>query len=126
MLSGIVSSITNLGPNETRSLRLLNLFIAHETLTSGKEKTFLKLAVAAIRKGTFARLPRDLVKLDKAQKKTPLKPAALLDKTLEIIHRFPLQADEEEPGTPSTGTGLSTEELTPDIILSESFDHPEK
>lgn len=115
-----------LGPNETRSLRLLNLFIAHETLTSGKEKTFLKLAVAAIRKGTFAKLPRDLVKLDKTQKKTPLKPAALLDKTLEIIHRFPLQADEEEPGTPNTGTGLSTEELTPDIILSESFDYPEK
>lgn len=46
-----------LGLNETHSLRLLNLFIAHETLTSGKEKTFLKLAVAAIRKGTFARRP---------------------------------------------------------------------
>jgi len=114
-----------LGPNETRALRLLTLFIAHETLSSKDEKILLKLAAAAVRKGVFAKLPRELVKLDKTQKKTPLKPAALLDALLKILHGFPLQKDEEEHETPAV-TGLSTAELAPDIILSESFDYPEK
>ena len=47
------------------------------------------------------------------------------DALLKILHGFPLQKDEEEPRTPAI-TGLSTAELSPDIILSESFDYPEK
>ncbi len=84
---------------------MLNLFIAHETLTSGMEKTFLKLGVAALCTKT---------------------PFPLLDKTLEIIRRFPLRADEEEPGAPEHRNWSHYRRTISDIVLSESFDHPEK
>ena len=62
----------------------------------------------------------DLNALEKAHKKTPLQASVLLDKTLEILSKYPLQESEDAMLEDSRG-GLSTAELTPSIILSESF-----
>jgi hypothetical protein len=59
--------------------------------------------------------------LEKAHKKTPLQASVLLDKTLEILRRFPLQDNVNEQVEDARG-GLSTVELAPSIILSESFE----
>jgi hypothetical protein len=44
----------------------------------------------------------------------------LLDKTLEILSKHPLQENADSKVEDARG-GLSTAELTPSIILSESF-----
>lgn len=69
---------------------------------------------------TFARLQRDLNALEKAHKKTPLQASVLLDKTLEILQRYPLQDSLNEQVEDARGA-LSTADLAPSIILSESF-----
>jgi hypothetical protein len=53
-------------------------------------------------------------------KKTPLQASVLLDKTLEILSKHPLQENADSKVEDARG-GLSTAELTPSIILSESF-----
>jgi len=65
----------------------------------------------------------DLVKMEKTQKKTPLKPAALLDKILEIIGRYDFSSYDGEPAE-DLNAGLSASDLEPVIILSESFCTP--
>ena len=110
-----------MGPNESKALRFLAVFINHPTLATEEEKFLLRAAQSAIKKATFARLQRDLNALEKAHKKTPLQASTLLDKTLEILRRFPLQDNVDEQVEDARG-GLSTAELAPSIILSESFD----
>jgi superfamily II DNA/RNA helicase len=109
-----------IGPNERKALAFLNLFIQYPNLASGDEKRLLKHAQTAVRRAAFAKLQRDLNKLEKAHKKTPLKPAALLDKTLEIIDRYDLSAYAD--GEVETRSNqYTTKDLEPEIILSESF-----
>ena len=112
------------GPNERKALQFLNIFIQHPTLASPEEKTHLKHAQIALRKAAFGKLQRDLVKLEKAQKKAPLKPAALLDKILEIIGRYDFSSYDGESAE-DLNAGLSAAELEPVIILSESFSNPD-
>lgn len=109
-----------IGPGERAALQLLSLFINLPNLASEEEKRLLKHAQLAIRKGAFAKLQRDLVKLTRAQKKTPLKPAALLDNVLAIVSGYDLSSYDGESGENSS-TGLSAADLEPVIILSESF-----
>lgn len=109
------------GPNEAKALRFLAVFINHPSLATEEEKVLLRAAQAAIKKAAFARLQRDLNALEKAHKKTPLQASVLLDKTLEILRRFPLQDNVDEQVEDARGS-LSTEELAPAIILSESFE----
>ena len=63
------------------------------------------------------------MKLEKAQKTAPLKPAALLDKTLEIIGRYDFSSYDGESAE-DLNAGLSAADLEPVIILSESFSIP--
>ena len=109
-----------MGPNESKALRFLAIFINHPTLATDEEKFLLRTAQTAIKKASFARLQRDLNALEKVHKKTPLQASVLLDKTLEILRRFPLQDNVDEQVEDARG-GLSTVELAPSIILSESF-----
>lgn len=109
-----------MGPNESKALRFLAIFINHPTLATDEEKFLLRAAQTAIKKASFARLQRDLNALEKVHKKTPLQASVLLDKTLEILRRFPLQDNVDEQVEDARG-GLSTVELAPSIILSESF-----
>jgi hypothetical protein len=88
-----------------------------------KDESLLKHAQTAVRKAAFGRLQRDLVKLEKAHKKSPLKPAALLDKTLEILSRYDFSSYDGETAE-DFNAGLSAADLEPVIILSESFSNP--
>lgn len=74
----------------------------------------------AVRKAAFAKLQRALNALEKKHTKEKMKPSHLLDAILEILRGFPLQQKNDERTEEIRG-GLSTEELTPAIILSESF-----
>ena len=112
-----------IGPNERKALQFLNIFIAYPDLASDEEKKLLKNAQTAVRKAAFAKLQRDLVKLENAQRKTPLKPAVLLDKTLEILNRYDFTSYDDESAE-DLNAGLSAEDLEPVIILSESFSNP--
>lgn len=112
-----------IGPGERNSLQLLSVFINHPTLASADEKALLKHAQLAIRKAAFGKLQRDLVKLGKAHKKTALKPAALLDKILEIINRYDFSSYDGQSAE-DLNAGLSAADLEPVIILSESFTQP--
>jgi hypothetical protein len=96
------------------------VFINHPTLAAEEEKFLLRAAQTAIKRATFARLQRDLNALEKAHKKTPLQASVLLDKTLEILGKYPLQESADARVEDARG-GLSTAELAPAIILSESF-----
>ncbi len=113
-----------IGPNERKALQFLNIFISHPTLASVEEKILLRHAQLAVRKATYGKLQRDLVKLEKLQKKTPLKAAALLDKTLEIIGRYDFSSYDGESAE-DLNAGLTAAELEPVIILSESFSNPD-
>lgn len=112
-----------IGPNERKALQFLSVFIAHPNLASADEKVLLKNAQTAVRKAAFGKLQRDLVKLEKAHKKAPLKPAALLDKTLEIVNRYDYSSYDEESAE-DLNAGLTAADLEPVIILSESFSNP--
>jgi hypothetical protein len=74
-----------MGPNESKALRFLAVFINHPTLAAEEEKFLLRAAQTAIKRATFARLQRDLNALEKAHKKTPVQASVLLDKILEIL-----------------------------------------
>ncbi|MEX1115097.1 MAG: hypothetical protein WEB53_07600 [Akkermansiaceae bacterium] len=87
---------------------------AHPTLASAEEKTHLKHAQIALRKAAFVKLQRDLVKLEKSHKKAPLKPAALLDKILEILSRCDF----------SSYDGESAEDLNAGLSAPHSFSSP--
>lgn len=110
-----------MGPNESKALRFLAIFINHPTLATEEEKFLLRAAQTAIKKATFARLQRDLNALEKIHKKQKLQSSVLLDETLKILRRFPLQDNVDEQVEDARG-GLSTVELAPSIILSESFE----
>ena len=108
-----------IGPNEQKALRFLGLFLSLP-MTSGEERQRIKAAQDAIRRARFAKLHRELNKLEKAQKSTPVQPAILLEKALRILTGFPLLTA-DEGGIEENRAGLTTADLQPAIILSESF-----
>ncbi len=108
-----------IGPNEQKALRFLNLFLSLP-MTGDDEKQRIKAAQDAIRRARFAKLHRELNKLEKAQKATPVQPALLLDKAMRILANFPLLTA-DEGRVEDTRAGLSSADLLPAIILSESF-----
>ncbi len=108
-----------IGPNEQKAMRFLSLFLSLP-MTSGDEKQRIKAAQDAIRRARFTKLHRELNKLEKAQKSTPVQPAILLEKALQILGGFPLMAA-GEGRIEENRAGLSAADLQPAIILSESF-----
>lgn len=108
-----------IGPNEQKALRFLSLFHALP-MTSDDERQRIKAAQDAIRRARFAKLHRELNKLEKAQKTAPVQPAILLEKALQILAGFPLMTSDEGKIEESR-SGYSSVDLHPAIILSESF-----
>lgn len=108
-----------IGPNEQKSLRFLSLFLSLP-MTSEEERQRIKSAQDAIRRVRFAKLHRELNKLEKSQKTTPVQPALLLEKALQILSGFPLMTIDEGRVEENRG-GLSAADIQPAIILSESF-----
>lgn len=106
------------GPNERKAKQFLDMFLSMP-ITGTEEKRLIEAAKLAIRRGRFTALQRDINKLQRSVKKAPLKPAALLDKLIEILEKFPLDPNEE---TDTPLLNVKTEALfKPEIIISESF-----
>lgn len=106
------------GPNERKAKQFLDMFLSMP-ITGSEEKRLIEAAKLAIRRGRFTALQRDINKLQRNIKKAPLKPAALLDKLIAILDKFPLDPNEEED-TPLLNVKADLP-LQPEIIISESF-----
>jgi len=64
-------------------------------------------------------LQRDINKLKRAVNKSPLKPAIILERIVEILKSYPLQTIHEEDG--EVPKMVLKKSLNPEIIISESF-----
>jgi superfamily II DNA/RNA helicase/HKD family nuclease len=112
---------TTQGPNEKKALSFLDAF-TNMQLASPSEKELLNNAKAAIKLGKFQNLQRDVNKLAKAIKATPLKPAVLLEEVIKVLNKYPLQVADEE-AIEGIQPIFNIKEFKPEIIISESFDH---
>jgi len=108
------------GPNEKKALSYLDGFL-NLPFSNSNDKELITQAKEAIRKGKFQNLQRDINKLQKAVKKTPLKPVLLLEKVIAILKNYPLQSELEEPTADIVLKPISV--FTPEIIISESFNN---
>ncbi len=106
------------GPNEKKALVYLDAFI-NLPFISEQEKELILEAKEAIRKGKFQNLQRDLNKLQKAVKATPLKPVLLLEKVINILNSYPL--GKEEAITDKKQIISLPKVVNPEIIITESF-----
>lgn len=106
------------GPNETKALRYLDAFL-NLPFASVNDKDLITQAKEAIRKGKFQNLQRDINKLQKAVKKSPLKPVLILEKVISILKKYPLQNETEEPTAEIILKPINV--FNPEIIISESF-----
>lgn len=106
------------GPNERKALSYLDAFL-NLSFTNELEKDLILEAKEAIRKGKFQNLQRDLNKLQKAVKKTPLKPVLLLEKVVSILKSYPLQKEEKDDIRQEIVPAIKV--LNPEIIITESF-----
>jgi ERCC4-related helicase len=108
------------GPNERRALSYLDGILSFPFL-SEKERGLIMAAKHAVRRARFQKLQRQINQLQRSTKEVKLTPAALTDKLMEILRGYPL----EQHGEIASATALPATALgRPDIILSESFDHP--
>ncbi|QAA80887.1 helicase [Aequorivita sp. H23M31] len=110
---------TTQGPNEKRakafiSQRLKLPFISEE------EKVLMKAAIKAISVGKFQKLQRDVNKLQRAVKKTPVPHIQELEALIKILQQYPLKMQKTED--PAIAI-KSMEQYAPEIIISETFIH---
>jgi len=109
---------TTQGPNEKKANAyldaMLNLSLANE-----EEVALLKKAKEALRQGRFQNLQRDINKFQRSLKKSPLKPALILERVIEILNDYPLLTEDVEPEFEKKT--LKVKALNPEIIITESF-----
>ena len=106
------------GPNERRAIAYLDA-MQDLPFTNEEERALIIKAKEAIRQGRFQRLQRDINKLKRAVNKSPLKPAIILERIVEILKSYPLQTIHEENG--EVPKMVLKKSLNPEIIISESF-----
>ncbi|HEY4248448.1 MAG TPA: helicase-related protein [Lacunisphaera sp.] len=110
-----------LGPNERKALQLLSA-LRQMPVSSEKEQSLIESAQHAIRVGKFQQLHRDLNKVQKAVKETPVAPSILLERVVAILNKYPIAI--EVPPAPATATANPFSPAAahlPEIIISESF-----
>jgi len=107
------------GPNEKKALAYLDAFLSLP-FTNDLEKELILEAKEAIRRGKFQNLQRDLNKLQKTVKKTPLNPALLLERVMAILRSYPLEQIQEDI-QPALVSPVLAKKLNPEIIITESF-----
>jgi superfamily II DNA or RNA helicase len=107
------------GPNERKALAYLDAF-TKLTFISEEELALLKAAKKAIKLARFQNLQRDINKLQRSTKKTRVAQVDLLDKLMNIVRKYPLDASITEEDRPLVSI-KSLEELQPEIIISESY-----
>lgn len=106
------------GPNEKSAIAYLDAML-NLPFTNDLETQLIIIGKDAIRKGKFQNLQRDINKLQKAVKKSPLKPVIILEKVIGILQSYPLKQEEVElfNEAPIIRPGVSN----PEIIITESF-----
>lgn len=109
---------TTQGPNEKNAIAYLDAML-HLPFINDKETQLIIIAKEAIRKGRFQNLQRDINKLHKAVKKTPLKPVLILEKIIGILNSYPLKQEEEE--VYQEVHMIKPRVMNPEIIITESF-----
>ena len=108
------------GPNEKRAIAYLDACLHIDYLTDN-ESELIRLAKRAITSGKFQQLQRDVNKLQSATKKTPVKPAVLIEKVIAIISSYPLQNISTDIPTHTPSANKVQKGNSPEIIISESF-----
>jgi len=106
------------GPNEKRAISYLDAMI-NLPFTNEAERDLIILAKEAIRKGKFQNLQRDINKLQKAVKKSSLKPVIILECIIAILKSYPLKQEEED--ILEKKAVVIPKSFNPEIIISESF-----
>ncbi len=106
------------GPNEKSAIAYLDAML-NLPLTNDAEMQLIIIAKEAIRKGRFQNLQRDINKLKRAVKKSPLKPVIILEKVIAILKSYPLIQEEEE--IYEEVHVVKPKVLNPEIIITESF-----
>ena len=106
------------GPNEKRAVTYLDTY-QRLPITNEEERKMIINAKEAIQQGKFQRLQRDINKLKKTVNKSPLKPAIVLEKIMEILRSYPLREAEEDENP--LQSPLPAKPKDPEIIISESF-----
>ena len=107
------------GPNEQRALRYLDAF-TNLPFVNEEERSLIQSAKLAIRRARFQNLQRQINQLQRSTKTVKLTPAALADKLMQILRTYPLHQGSDAP----VSAAARPIDTSPDIILSESFDHP--
>lgn len=112
------------GPNEKKALAYLDAFMNFD-FTSTSDKELLLKAKEAIHLGKFQNLQRDVNKLKKSLKQSPLKGVHQLDKMIDILKGYPLMKEGEDNKSdappPQLDSVVLKTLLNPEIIISESF-----
>lgn len=106
------------GPNEKSAIAYLDAMLSLP-FTNDQETQLIIIAKEAIRKGRFQNLQRDINKLHKAVKKSPLKPVIILERVIGILKSYPLKQEDEE--IYQEVLVLKPRVLNPEIIITESF-----
>lgn len=110
-----------LGPNEQKALQLLSA-LRDMPVASEKDQALLEAAQRAIRVGRYQQLHRDINKLQKAVKATPVVPAIMLERVLAILEKHHVTVADEAPAPSSDRPPAPATSLhLPEIIISESF-----
>ena len=110
---------TTQGPNEKKALAFLDA-ISNLQLANALEKETLQNGKMAIRLGKFQNLQRDVNKLARAIKKSPLKPSLILEETIKVLNKYPIQVVEDDSMDVMQPI-FQTKAFKPEIIISESF-----
>ena len=111
------------GPNERRALDFVDGFLAMDFI-SDEERRLIRLAKLALSRARYASLQRDINKLQRSTRKVKVTPAVLADRLFAILAQYHLD-DMESQGVGVT-EAVRRAETDPDIILTESFDHPHR
>jgi len=108
-----------MGPNDQRASAYIKDALRQEYANS-LEKEALQVALVAIRKGKFQKLPREINKLIKEQKKYSR--ADAFQKLMKILNAYPLlEVEVEEPVEEKKADYKLNKLNPPQIIISESF-----
>lgn len=102
-------------PSEQSALALLKT-LSGFNLLSPEEQHLCRVASEAVGKVKFQKLAGKLSSLAKKHKKEPMPQADFIDRVMSVLKSYPLL----EPSNPDVPSAPPVE-LTPDIIISESF-----
>lgn len=121
IISGRIVDVSQ-GPNEKRALAYLEGFLKLP-FASAADKQKIKAAKQAIKLGKFQQLQRQVNALQRSVKKNPMQAVEVLDAMLKLLDKFPLDLSDTTDNRPVI-TIKSFEKFKPEIIISESFNHP--